>query len=149
MNKADEVKGNEEGVEALVAIWRQLITDETKSWILFQNGTVVVIDDPPENISEAVISLMDRWGRKSPGMPTGNFTVFALGAVPGWVVTSHFISGFDILTYVSPKELADADPPADAVGHVGCEKRERDATARVIVHIEEVRTFQKVKNCVP
>jgi len=126
--------------KALVAIWRQLITDETKSWALFQNGTVVVIDDPPEDISAGAVSLIDRWGQKSSETPTGKFTVFALGAVPGWVVTSHFISGFDILTYVSPKEITDAHPSADVVGQIGCEKRERDATAQVIVHIEDKRT---------
>jgi hypothetical protein len=135
MNKADEVTGNEKGLEALVDIWRQLITDDTKPWALFQNGTVVVLEDPAENIAQAAVSIMKGWGQVSPGTPSGDFTVFALNAVPGWVVTSHFVTGFDLLTYVSPKELADDNPPADAVGLLGREKRERDAAELVIVHI--------------
>ena len=138
MNKEYEVTVNEKGVEALVDIWRQLITDGTKPWALFQNGTVVVLEDPAENIAQGALSIMNKWGRESPGTPSGDFTVFALNAVPGWVVTSHFVTGFDMLTYVSPKELDDANPPADTVGRLGREKRERDATEPVIVHIEEV-----------
>ena len=65
---------------------------------------------------------LERWRQTSSEIPPEHGTVFALGAVPGWVVTRQFVSGFDILTYVSPTELADADPPADAVRQVGCQK---------------------------
>lgn len=141
---ADNVMGHERGGEGLVAIWRQIITDATKPWVLFQHGTVVVMDDPPEDVAEGAVSLMDRWGQALAGTPTEDFSVFDLGEASGWVVTRHFIAGFDILTYVSPTELADADPHADTVRQVGCEKQAQDATARVIVHIEDQRTFQKI-----
>ena len=133
---------DEKASEALVAIWRRLITDGTLSWVLFENGTVVVPADPAESLAQQALSIMKAWGRVSSDTPSGDFTVIALDGVPGWVVTSHFLADFDILTYVSPKELANDDATAYSVELLGRGKRERDATECVIVHIEDRRTLR-------
>ena len=141
MHKGEGVTADEKADDALVAIWRQLIADDTLSWVLFENGTVVVLRDPAESIPERALSIMKEWGQVAVGTPSEDFTVIALDAFPGWVVTSHFLTAFDLLTYVSPKELPGDNPPADIVGRLGRGKRERDATELVIVHIEDNRTF--------
>jgi hypothetical protein len=142
-NGTDGARENEKQIGARIAIWQQLITDPALSWVLFKNGTVVVLEDPSEDdLAQQAISVLNRWGRQPSGVPSGDFTVIAADAVSGWVVTSHFVPGFDLLIYVGSEELAEDNPSADAIGCLGCEKREQDTTLLAIVHIEDRRTSQ-------
>lgn len=142
MDRECGATGDRKENEALVAIWRRLITDGTLSWVLFENGTVVVPADTAEGLAQKALSIMSKWGQVSSDTPSGDSIVIALDGIPGWVVTSHFLADFDMLTYVSPKELANDDATAYSVGLLGRGKRERDATECVIVHIEDRRTHR-------
>lgn len=137
---AEAMAAPEPAGEALAVMWRHLITDADKPWVLFQHGTVVIMTEPPGELAEVARSIMAQWGPTPADASLEDFSVFDLGEqVPGWVVTRHFVPGFDMLTYVSPTELAEADPPAEIVRQVGCDKRQRDVREKVIVHIEDQR----------
>lgn len=47
-----------ENLEALNEIWRQILSDEVKAWVIFKNGTCVVCREPKKDLREYAIDLM-------------------------------------------------------------------------------------------
>ena len=118
----------------LVGIWRSIIRRELKSWVLFKNGTCVILVDPPPDLAAQAISLLKEWGPVYVATPAADFATIALKAAPGWVVTSHHEH---VLTYVGPEEV---DNSTDVyVGLLGRSKRDMDARELEIIHIEDRR----------
>jgi hypothetical protein len=118
-------------------IWRKiLIGAETKSWVLFENGTVVVLGKPEDDLQSQAVDLMKEWGPVHSGGPAGDFSVINLKNDPGWIVTSHHN---DILTYVGPLEIQEETPSDITVGLNGRGKRDLDARDLKVIHIEDNR----------
>ena len=121
--------------EELVNVWRTIIVGDNKSWVLFENGTCVILMEPEEDLSAQAIELMKEWGPVNAGSSAGDFSVITLDDGAGWVVTSHHN---DILTYVGHEESGD-DPSDLAIGLLGRSMRDQDAEALTVIHVEDKR----------
>ena len=121
--------------DKLVNAWREIIVGNEKSWVLFENGTCVILLEPEDDLSAQAIGLMKEWGPVHAGSSAGDFSTIALENDAGWVVTCHHN---DILTYVLPEELDDS-PEDLLVGLHGRSKRDRDAESLTVIHIEDKR----------
>lgn len=121
----------------LIQTWRSIITEEDKSWVLFENGTCIIMMSP-ENIQKKAIELMNEWGAVHAGSSAGDFSTIELKANSGWVVTCHHN---DILTYVDPEEIS-SDLPDYVIGLLGRSKREEDAKTLNVIHVETKKKVQ-------
>jgi hypothetical protein len=119
----------------LVETWRAIIVGDDKSWVLFQNGTCVVLVKPEADLAAQATAIMKEWGPVHAGSPAGDFSVVTLAEQPGWVVTCHHP---DVLTYVGPDEVG-ADPSEVLIGLVGRGKRDQDAEGLAVLHVEDRR----------
>ena len=119
----------------LVDNWRRIIVGDGKSWVLFANGTCVILMEPQDDLEAQAIELMREWGPVHAGSPAGDFNTITLPDDPGWVVTCHHN---DILTYVGPDEM-DGEPEDVAVGLFGRSKRDQDSQDLQVIHIEDNR----------
>ena len=116
--------------------WRRIVIGDKKSWVLFRHGTCVILMKPEQDLRAQAIELMREWGPVHAGSPAGDFSVVTLTEYPGWVVTGHHN---DILTYVAPEEM-EADKRSNlAIGLFGRSKRDRDASALQVIHVEDKR----------
>lgn len=123
-------------VSPLVEVWRKVIVGADKSWVLFKNGTCVILMEPAADLGAQAVELMKECGPVYPGSPAGDFSTIDLTNAPGWAVTSH---NNDILTYVDPEEVGDANPSDLVVGLIGRAKRDQDAHELEVIHIEDKR----------
>jgi hypothetical protein len=123
-------------LKSLVDRWRDIIQGSEKSWVLFRNGTCVILVKPEGDLAILATELMKEWGRVYVGTPAADFDVIDLAPVPGWLVTCHHK---DILTYVSPGEMMGGEPNDLMIGLLGRSKRDRDAQELEIIHIEDRR----------
>lgn len=123
-------------MKSLVDRWRDIIQDTEKSWVLFRNGTCVILIQPEGDLAAQATELMKEWGPVYVGTPAADFNVINLAPAPGWIVTCHHQ---DILTYVSPDEMMGAEPNDLMVGLLGRSKRDRDAQELKIIHIDDRR----------
>ncbi|MER0243963.1 hypothetical protein AAHZ94_18520 [Streptomyces sp. HSW2009] len=120
--------------EILAGVWRRLLVDPRKSWVVFEHGTCVVLTAPDGDLAEQAIALLAEFGPVRAGTPAGDFGVIDARDVDGWVVTGHH---HDVLTYVAPDEPGGQDNLA--VGMCGRSKRHQDGTELNVVHVEDQR----------
>ncbi len=120
--------------EILIDVWRRLLADPRKSWVLFEHGTCVVLTAPDGKLAEQATDLLKEFGPAHAGSSAGDFGVIDVKDVEGWVVTGHHN---DVLTYVSLEEPQDQSQIA--VGLFGRSKRHRDGTELHVVHVEDKR----------
>lgn len=119
--------------DSLIETWRQLILGDAKSWVLFENGTCVILMQPEGDLRQLATELLKEWGQVQSGTSAGDFSVIDLSPHPGWVVTGHHP---DILNYVSPDEV-EPDAPDVIIGLLGRSMREQDAEELNIIHVED------------
>ncbi|MEV0661298.1 hypothetical protein ACIBI3_08935 [Actinomadura luteofluorescens] len=121
--------------EELVQVWRDVIQGDEKSWVLFENGTCVILMEPEDDLSAQAVELLREYGPVAGGTPAGDFGTIDLDQAPGWAVYGHHN---DILTYVAPEEAGD-DATDLAVGLLGRSKRGQDGLELTVVHVEDKR----------
>ena len=119
----------------MVETMRSIIVGENKSWVLFKNGTCVVLVKPEADLAQQAIAIMKEWGPVYAGTPAGDFSVVHLDAYPGWVVTYQHP---DILNYVSPDEVSSGAEDV-TIGLLGRSKRDLDGESLTVVHVEDKR----------
>ncbi|MFI0447021.1 hypothetical protein [Actinomadura sp. 6N118] len=118
----------------MVDVWRRVIVGDEKSWVLFENGTCVILMDPEDDLAAQAIEILREYGPVHPGSPAADFGTIDLEAAPGWVVYGHHN---DVLNYVSPEEI---EAPEDVViGLLGRSKRDQDGKGLTVVHVEDKR----------
>ncbi|MEE1739147.1 hypothetical protein [Streptomyces sp. BE147] len=120
--------------EILIDVWQRILVDPRKSWVLFEQGTCVVLTAPSGELAEQATEILKQFGQVRAGSPAGDFGVIDLADTEGWVVTGHHN---DVLTYVGPDEPQDRSEIA--VGLLGRSKRHRDGTELHVVHVEDRR----------
>jgi len=120
--------------ETLVDVWRRLLADPGKSWVLFEHGTCVVLTAPEGDLAEQATGILRSFGPVHVGSPAADFGVIHLEDGAGWVVTGHHQ---DVLTYVGSDEPQGRDDLF--VGMCGRAKRHRDGTELRAVHVEDRR----------
>jgi hypothetical protein len=121
--------------EDLIQTWSTLLGDTRDCWVVFEHGTCVVLVQPEADIHAQAVALLRQWGPVHAGSPAGDFSVVRLDDVPGVVVTCHHR---DILTYV--EEDSDARAGDFAVGLLGRSRRDDDARALNVIHVEDRRS---------
>jgi len=119
-----------------VEIWRKIIVGEEKSWVLFEDGTCVILMEPKEDLAAQAIEIMKEFGPVHVGTSSADIQVTELINYPGWVVTGHHP---DILNYVSPDELKSDDLNDLVIGLLGRSYRETDSKSLKVIHIEDNR----------
>ena len=118
-------------------IWHTLIDDTQKSWVVFENGTCVILMQPNDNLSQQAKSLLSGYGSMIGGTSSDDFSVLELDLVPGWVVGWHHP---DILNFVAPDELFESLPKDMQAGLIGRQHRSDDAQQLKVVYIYDSRT---------
>lgn len=119
----------------LIETWRKIIAGKEKSWVLFENGTIVILMKSEDDLEKQAISLMKEFGKVLAGTPAGDFSVTNLSNDEGYAVTCHHP---DILTYVSSSET-EGTTQDWIIGLLGRSKRDTDARELKIIHIEDNR----------
>lgn len=119
----------------LIDTYKKIIVGHQKSWVLFENGTCIILMNPEKDLSSQALTLLAQYGPVQAGTPAGDFSVITLTATEGWSVTCHHP---DIINYVSPKELG-SDKVDYKVGLLGRSKRDMDAKNPTIIHVEDKR----------
>ncbi|KAL2827489.1 hypothetical protein BJY01DRAFT_255671 [Aspergillus pseudoustus] len=128
------------------AIWRAILTGGgSKSWVLFERGTIVILTDPSStttpDLATQAIEILEEWGPVHAGTPSGDFNVIDLNgnddddAPGGYVVTGHHP---DVLNYV-PSDAVQEGAPDMIVGLIGRGNRDEDARGLTVVHVEDNR----------
>lgn len=120
--------------ETLIDAWRRLLTGSGKSWVLFEHGTCVVVEDPVGDPVERATGILREYGPVQVATPSGDFRVLELNGGEGWLVTGHHP---DVVTFVP---LADSEDQSHlAVGILGRGRRDQDGRELRVVHVEDVR----------
>lgn len=122
-------------VKAIVEGWQRILAGQGKSWVVFENGTCVVLTEPQGDLKEQAIELLKVWGPAHAGTPSGDFWVVALENNGGHVVESHHP---DIMTYMPPYETGD-ETGEMLIGLIGRAKRDQDAQELNVVYVEDAR----------
>lgn len=118
----------------LIDRWRTTLDAPDKSWVLFGNGTCVILVVPEGDLAAQAKALLSKWGPVHAGSSFGDFDIIELES-GDWVVTGHHA---DILTWVGADEV-DAGAPDLVVGLLGRAKRGQDAEELQVIHIEDAR----------
>jgi hypothetical protein len=122
--------------DELVQVWRQIIGGDSRSWVLFEHGTCVILSQPEADLAPQATDLLREWGPVQVGTDAGDFNVIHLANHAGWVVTSHHR---DVLNYVSPVEVTGPDTLEIMIGLLGRSKRDQDGRELHVVHVEDKR----------
>jgi hypothetical protein len=113
---------------------KMALSPKVRNWVLFSNGTVVVIDDmtKEENLKEKAIKHMKELGPVYPGSEAGDFGTIRLVNIDGWMVYGY---GYGMYTYVHPHELKNSNPNDIEIGIYGRCKRHKDSEELYIIYI--------------
>lgn len=57
--------------QTLVDIWREIIVGDEKSWVLFENGTCVILMEPGADLAAQATQIIREWGPVHAGSPSG------------------------------------------------------------------------------
>lgn len=121
----------------VVQTWRSVINGPEKSWVLFENGTCVILLKPQGDLAAEAVALLREWGPVRVGSASADFSVIVLPEGRGWAVTCHHP---DILSYVAADEMGDIGERRDhLIGLRGRSKRDDDAKDLRVVHVEDKR----------
>ena len=125
----------------LVEVWSEILEGFSRTWVLFQFGTCVFLQQESGDPKEQAAELMKQWAPPVAGTPSHKFSVSFLSdrGILGCLVTCHHP---DIITYVSPTEIPSSakisDPFEGIKFRVGCfgrKKRQWDVETLKIIHI--------------
>lgn len=116
----------------LVAVYKKAIVDPAISWVLFKNGTCVMLLKPEDDLRASAILIIKSHGSVIPGSPSGDFEVTKIPEIDGWLITGDYPG---IMDYVSSQEGKGKDD--FEIGMIGRTKRESDAKTQEVVHVED------------
>ena len=111
------------------------LRSKTKSWVLFENQTVVMLDENASSMasaSEKATQIMRDYGPVDVGTPAGDFNVVS-DALKGWIVTTGHCE--NMFTYVD-KRQANHGEGVMIIGLLGRGMRGRDGKNPNAIHVE-------------
>lgn len=124
--------------KTLIEHVKQAINPRFTHWVLFSNGTYIIIEDRTISDEGAFAKkIMRTYGPVHAGSPAGDFSVTHLSRTEGWVVSGHY---YGMYTYVGPSEIQQAgvQNPTDVdVGLFGRRKREKDGKECRIIFVSK------------
>jgi len=124
------------GIMKFQQLWQNIIIGDTKSWVVFEHNTCVILMNPEEDLALQATNLLKEYGPYYVGTASADMNVIKLRNDPGWVVIGHHR---DILNYVSEDEFELGSENDVGIGMFGRENRSLDAEELKIVHIEDNR----------
>jgi hypothetical protein len=101
--------------EQLLANVQQSIIPVYKNWVLFKNGTYIILDDIsniPDVAQEALRLLAAYRPKSAMEKPDWDYSISHLDRVEGWSVYGN---GYGIYTYVHPSEMVEAPAPPNII----------------------------------
>ena len=110
-------------------IWHALIEDPQKSWVVFENGTCVILMEPSNDLDQQAKNLLLEFGGAT---ASNEFSVLELDVVSGWVIGWQHP---DILNYVAPDELFESLPKDMQAGLIGRQHRTDDSQQLKVIYI--------------
>ena len=114
---------------------KKAINPEFKNWVVFSNGTYIIIEDSTITDSKKkAIEIMKEYGPVYPGSPAGDISITKLSRTDGWVVGGYY---YGMYTYVSPREMEKENPGDIDVGLWGRQKRGKDAKELKVIYVNE------------
>lgn len=120
--------------DAHVQTWQRLLLFDPQPWVVFENGTCVLLANPEANLevqARAVLAA-DREARR--GQASCPMQVKNLNDLPGWVVWGPDPS---IWAYVGYAEAGGPDANHEDVCRIARARIEKDEEAPKIIHVEE------------
>ncbi len=133
---------DEAEINRMIAIWREILVEEEKSWVMFEHGTCVILLEPEEDLKTQAKEILKVWGPVVPGTSAGDFMVDTIEDVPGWLIT---YPQPDIINYVSVEEFKEESENSIRndmiIGLIGRNKRNEDSQSLIIVHVDDRRSI--------
>lgn len=124
--------------KTLIEHVRLAINPKFTHWVLFSNGTYIIIEDLTIKDEAAFAKkIMKEYGPVHIGSPAGDFGVTHLNRTEGWAASGHYSAMY---TYVDPEELKQAGvkTPSDIdIGVLGRNKRDKDGKECKIILINK------------
>src|SRR3989344_6310040 len=85
----------------LINIYKKIIIDQLVSWVLFRNGTCVMLLERTKNVKEQAVKILREHGSVVHGTPSGDFELTKITEINGWVVTGDCPG---VMMFVSEEE---------------------------------------------
>ena len=128
------MKNNNLTKEALIEHVKLAINPHFKDWVLFKNGTYIIIEnlEKGETIEALAMQKMKEFGPIHVGSPAGDFNTITLNKTEGWVIAGH---GYGMYTYVHPSEVEDPEAQDYVIGLFGRNKRDEDGQHPEIIYV--------------
>ena len=122
--------------QRLIDVWKKSIKGDEKSWVLFENGTCVILLEPEKDLAKQAKEILSKWGRVQIGTPSADFDIITLDSGDGYAVSCHHP---EIFTLILKEEGLDED---FKIGIEGRSNRDCDAEELNVIHIEDKRAIQ-------
>jgi hypothetical protein len=117
----------------IIAHVKKAINPRFKTWVLFSNGTYVIIEDSTvADIRQKAIDIMKEYGPVNAGTPAGDMSITKLKHSDGWVVGGHY---YGMYTYVNALEIQKDKPTDLDIGVFGRNKRSKDGKELKVIHV--------------
>jgi hypothetical protein len=131
MNAPTRARSGEEAVR----FWRHVVTaDPFHPWVVFDNGTCVVLREPEGDLAEHARALLAKWGRDP------DFQVRKIGGHAEQLV---FCNHPDILNYVTTDEISKLESASlgkgtmtTTIGIAGRSRRRMDSKELKVIHVQ-------------
>lgn len=117
--------------EDAVDFWKDLFARTEATWVVFENGTLVLCDEGPDPAASA-LEAIEIFSETLPGSALGDFTVTLRPDKGAWLVS---YPGGRVFNYVE----AEGCPSETAAGVLARSLREEDARTKTILHIGRPR----------
>lgn len=124
----------------LVANCRNVVESKfhckNKSWVLFENQTVVMLDDATPSASLAsqrATEIMKNYGPVHVGTPAGEFNVLSDEDSKGWIVTTGHCE--NMFTFIDKKQV-NHEGGMFVIGLLGRAMRNKDGKQAQVIHVE-------------
>lgn len=115
---------------AVVGIYKKVIEPNLKNWVVFEQGTCVILYHSRGDLEDAAKEVLQKYGNAHPGTPSADFTVIKVDS--GWIVAGDQPG---ILNYVAEDEGENRQD--FEIGLIGREKKEKDLKELKIIHTEK------------
>jgi hypothetical protein len=117
----------------IVQTWQRLLQFDRRPWVVFENGTCVVLEEPAEDVEARARAILANWQPSGTETAPSEMHVVAPYEMPGCVVRAH---DPHVLAYIGFTECGGPDTSTHQIGMLGRAKIEQDARALKIIHVE-------------
>ncbi|QKX54280.1 uncharacterized protein TRUGW13939_01365 [Talaromyces rugulosus] len=125
-------------VDPRIHLWRNLLGNNKKTWVLFEHGTCLILMQPESDLGKQAREIMSTDGPVRVGSAMGDFSARQpIDPFTGWIVTGHHP---DMVNYIAPEDdRLNGEESGFIVGMLGRTNRDEDSKSLNIVHIEDNR----------